>query len=221
MLYSRKPSQSRAGPSPAPSQEGEPPLATPRPHGSDSASEFGAARPQSFIAASATVVGDIETEGDVRLDGRICGNVRCAQLIVGKDAAITGAVVAEEAIVRGRIVGTIRAPLVIIQGTAHVESEIVYRTLALDDGAVLEGALRRSDNPLAGTLAEAEAAAALEGLRQLTLPREGASSAGTGADSRAGGQPAAGDGAADAPLAPAPAADGHDTTQRNSSAPHI
>ncbi|HEX5998410.1 MAG TPA: polymer-forming cytoskeletal protein [Hyphomicrobiaceae bacterium] len=108
-----------------------------------------AARTQSVIDISLTIVGDLDTEGDVRLDGRVCGNVRCAQLIVDKDASITGGIVATEAIIRGRIMGTIRANTVVIQGSAQVESEITYGSLAIDDGASFEGAVRHSDNPLA------------------------------------------------------------------------
>jgi cytoskeletal protein CcmA (bactofilin family) len=103
---------------------------------------------QSFIDASLTIVGDLHSAGDVRIDGRICGNVRCAQLILGRDAAITGSVIADQAIVRGRLIGTIRAAVVVIQDSAHVESEITYGSLSVDDGAFFEGAVRRRDNPL-------------------------------------------------------------------------
>jgi cytoskeletal protein CcmA (bactofilin family) len=109
---------------------------------------IGGARPQSAIDATLAIVGDLRTEGDLRVDGHICGNVQCAQLIVGPSAAITGVVTAEEAIIRGRITGTIRANVVIIQGTAHVESDIVYGVLAIDEGARFEGAVRRSASPM-------------------------------------------------------------------------
>ncbi|HEX5957535.1 MAG TPA: polymer-forming cytoskeletal protein [Hyphomicrobiaceae bacterium] len=107
------------------------------------------ARTQAVIDASLTIVGDLDTDGDVRLDGRVCGNVRCAQLIVGQDASITGGIIANEAVIRGRITGTIRANVIVIQGSAHVESEITYGSLAIDSGASFEGAVRHSDNPLA------------------------------------------------------------------------
>jgi cytoskeletal protein CcmA (bactofilin family) len=152
MLFSRKP-ESRNDPSPGPSTN--PPLApsgalAPAPAAQLPERDAGArgSRTQSFIDSSLTITGDLYSEGDVHLDGHICGNVRCAQLIVGRDAAITGTVVAEQAIVRGRITGTIRSPVVILQDTARVESEITYTTLVIDDGAAFEGAARRSDNLL-------------------------------------------------------------------------
>jgi cytoskeletal protein CcmA (bactofilin family) len=124
---------------------------------------------QSFIDASLTIMGDLHTHGDVRLDGRICGNVTCAQLIVGRDAAITGSVTAQQAIIRGTVTGTIRAPAVVLQDTARVESEITYTMLAIDEGATFEGAARHTRNPLeeAGT---ASSLADLEGIVRATGP---------------------------------------------------
>jgi cytoskeletal protein CcmA (bactofilin family) len=171
MLFSRK-SESRHEPLPLPA-----PLADPAPAlelpGNDYSHSYIAgldgARTQSYIDASLTIVGDLHSAGDVRIDGRICGNVRCAQLILGRDASIAGTVIAEQAIVRGKVIGTIRSPTVVIQETAHVESEITYGTLAIDDGAFFEGTAHRRDNPR-----ELEPAAApREEVQQAVPPAEG------------------------------------------------
>jgi cytoskeletal protein CcmA (bactofilin family) len=170
MLFSRKP-ESRNDPSPAPSADAPPassgapaPAAAPARLPVRDAAADGALA-QSFIDSSLTITGDLFSEGDVHLDGHICGTVRCARLIVGRDAAITGAVAAEQAIVRGRITGTIRSPVVILQETARVESEITYTTLAIDDGATFEGSARRSDTPLQ----EEETASPLTDLERIML----------------------------------------------------
>jgi cytoskeletal protein CcmA (bactofilin family) len=129
--------------------------------------QAGGPRPQSVMDETLAIVGDLRTDGDLRLDGHICGNVQCAQLILGPKAAITGVVTAEEAIIRGRITGPIRARVVVLQGSAHVESDIVYGSLAIDEGAAFQGAVRRSDNPL-----EDQEEGALAELRRL-LPAAG------------------------------------------------
>lgn len=130
----------------------------------------GGQRPQSVIDSTLAIVGDLRTDGDLRLDGHICGNVQCAQLILGPNAAITGVVAAEEVIIRGRITGTIRAHVVILQGSAHVESDIVYGMLAIDEGVEFQGAVRRSDNPLEGN---EETSALAELKRMLPGPSDG------------------------------------------------
>lgn len=130
----------------------------------------GGVRAQSVVDATLAIVGDLQTEGDLKVDGHICGNVRCAQLVVGRNAAITGAVRAEEAVIRGRITGTISANIIIVQATAHVEADIVYSQLAIDEGAAFEGAVRRSTRPLE----EDEARSALADLkRMIPAPGEG------------------------------------------------
>src|SRR5262245_34787905 len=163
MLFRRKSSQGDLVPEAPP--EPRTPVPTPPPDlGSRSSGSTVGVRSQSFIDASLSIMGDLHTDGDVQLDGRVCGNISCAQLIVGKDAAITGTVTAEQAVVRGTITGTIRSPVVILQDTARVESEITYTVLAVDDGATFEGTAHRSDRPLE----EAEAVSPLEELRQMT-----------------------------------------------------
>ena len=95
-----------------------------------------------------TNIGELWTEGDVQIDGHLCGNFNCGHLIVGRDADIAGAIVAKEVVVRGKITGTIRASRVVLQDTAHVESEIVYKLLSIAEGARFEGLARCRPNPL-------------------------------------------------------------------------
>jgi cytoskeletal protein CcmA (bactofilin family) len=144
----------------------------------------GGSRLQSVIDETLVIVGDLRTNGDLRLDGRICGNVQCAQLILGPRAAITGVVTAEEAIVRGRITGAIRAHVVVLQGSARVESDIVYGMLAIDEGADFQGAVHRSDNPLEDN----EETGALAELKRM-LPAAGEGKAPAAAESNSGSVP--------------------------------
>jgi cytoskeletal protein CcmA (bactofilin family) len=178
MLFNRK-SEARSNPASQPSIAPEPPTADG--HGRRAGTDR--APMQSIIDASLTIVGDLHTEGDLRIDGRICGNVNCAQLILGKDAAITGSVTAEQAIVRGSVTGTIRAPVVMLQETARVRSDIAYTMLAIDDGAVFEGAVHRSENPLEETdissrLAELQLAVATDSPSVTAAPSNGPAAGG-------------------------------------------
>jgi len=110
-------------------------------------------RPRSLIEASVTMTGDLWSEGDVEIDGHLCGNINCQQLIVGKHGAVTGVIVAQEAVIRGKITGIIRAMRVLLQGTAQVESDIFYHSIAVDEGASFEGAARPRPNPFAAETA--------------------------------------------------------------------
>ena len=105
---------------------------------------------RSVIDAWLTMTGNLESEGDIQVDGKVQGHIRCTQLIVGKDATIDGDIVAAEVVVRGKVKGVIRANRVKLQETACVESEIFFeKSLGIEDGASFEGQIRRASEPSA------------------------------------------------------------------------
>ena len=124
------------------------------------------AQPRSLIEASVTLTGDLWSEGDLEIDGHLCGNINCRQLIVGKNAVVTGGIIAQEAVIRGKITGIIRAIRVLLQETARVESEIFYQSLSVDEGARFEGVARPRPNPFA----EESALSPMAELRQSVAP---------------------------------------------------
>lgn len=119
---------------------------------------------RSVIDAWLTMKGNLESEGDIQVDGKVQGHIRCMQLIVGKDATIDGDVVAAEVVVRGRVKGVIRANRVKLQETACVESEIFFeKSLGIEDGASFEGEIRRVSQSLATVAALKEGPASGSG----------------------------------------------------------
>ncbi len=94
---------------------------------------------QSVIDPWLTVTGNLESQGDVRVEGQVAGDIRCASLVIGREAIVSGDIVAEEAVVRGRVKGTIRANRVVLQDTACVESAIYHKVLSIDEGATFQG----------------------------------------------------------------------------------
>jgi cytoskeletal protein CcmA (bactofilin family) len=103
---------------------------------------------RSVIDAWLTITGNLQSEGEVQVDGQIHGDIRCAHLTVGRDAMVNGNITAEEVVVRGKVTGTIRANRVILQDSAHVESEIFHKKLSIEEGACFEGMSRRREDPL-------------------------------------------------------------------------
>ena len=103
----------------------------------------------SIISADVIVRGTLVSQGDVQIDGKIDGDIRANALVVGDKAIIQGDIYAEEAVVRGRVEGSIRARKVQLCATCHVEGNILHEALAVEIGAFFEGNCRHSDNPLA------------------------------------------------------------------------
>jgi cytoskeletal protein CcmA (bactofilin family) len=111
---------------------------------------------RSVIDAWLQITGNLHSEGEVQVDGQVHGDIRCAHLTVGRDARIAGNITAEEVVVRGQVTGLIRANRVILQDTAQVDSEIVHKKLAIEEGATFEGIARRCEDPLSAETTSAD-----------------------------------------------------------------
>jgi len=107
----------------------------------------------SVVGTDLTVTGDLTSNGEVHIEGEVQGDVRCASLIIGDNARVTGGVVAEDIVVRGNLMGTIRGMRVTLQSSSHVEGDIFHKSLAIEQGAFFEGKSRRAEDPTAVTAA--------------------------------------------------------------------
>jgi cytoskeletal protein CcmA (bactofilin family) len=103
----------------------------------------------SIIGEDLTVTGNVLSRGEVQVDGTIQGDVHCSSLIVGEKAQITGGIVAEDVVVRGRVMGSVRGNRVTLQASSHVEGDVFHKSLAIEQGAFFEGKSRRSEDPIA------------------------------------------------------------------------
>src|ERR1700730_1651348 len=101
----------------------------------------------SSIGSSMSIVGQIVCTGQARVFGRVEGELRVSDLLLGDGAQIEGNVVAQEVTVRGHVKGTIRAIRVKLEDGATVEGDIFHRSLSIEEGALFEGSSRRVENP--------------------------------------------------------------------------
>ena len=103
----------------------------------------------SIISSELIVRGTLISAGDVQIDGKVDGDIRAGGLVIGDKALISGDVYAEEAVIRGRVEGSISARKVQLCATCHVEGNILHEALSVEIGAYFEGNCRHSENPLA------------------------------------------------------------------------
>jgi cytoskeletal protein CcmA (bactofilin family) len=108
-----------------------------------------AAKPEtvSSIGSTMSVVGQVVCTGQARVFGRVEGELRVSDLLLGEGAHVEGTVIAQEVTVRGHVKGTIRALRVRLEDGATVEGDIFHRSLTIEEGALLEGSSRRVENP--------------------------------------------------------------------------
>jgi cytoskeletal protein CcmA (bactofilin family) len=103
--------------------------------------------PDSCIGAGMSIVGKIDCNGPAQVFGRIEGELRASDLLVGEGATIDGSVIAQNVTVCGRVKGTIRAVRVKLQNGGAVEGDIFHRSLSIDENSLFEGSSRRVENP--------------------------------------------------------------------------
>jgi cytoskeletal protein CcmA (bactofilin family) len=137
------------GPGPLPSPSPVPPLGGMAPKSPAPAYRGPERMAPSIIGEDLTVTGNVLSKGEVQVDGQIQGDVHCSSLIVGEKAQITGGIVAEDVVVRGQVMGSIRGVRVTLQASSHVEGDIFHQSLAIEQGAFFEGKSRRSEDPIA------------------------------------------------------------------------
>jgi cytoskeletal protein CcmA (bactofilin family) len=102
---------------------------------------------RSCIGSGMSIVGNIECNGPAQVFGRIKGELRASDLLIGDGAQIEGSVIAQDVTVCGRVKGTIRAVRVKLQDSGAVEGDIFHRSLSIDENSLFEGSSRRVENP--------------------------------------------------------------------------
>ena len=116
--------------------------------------------PQSFAASPSdrtisvlgpdlTVIGDLTSKGELRVDGEVQGDIRGVRLVIGESARVTGSIVAEDVIILGHVMGSVRGLRVSLQSASHVEGDVYHQALVMEQGAFFEGTSHRADSPIA------------------------------------------------------------------------
>lgn len=125
---------------------GLPAQGNPAPRAIAGAAPSGAA---SVIGPDLTVNGNLQSKGEIHIEGQVQGDTTATRVVVGASARITGGLVADDVIVQGTVMGSIRGNRVTLQSSSKVEGDIFHQSLAIEQGAFFEGKSRRSENPLA------------------------------------------------------------------------
>lgn len=97
----------------------------------------------SVLGPDIVIDGNLVASADLHLDGKISGDIKCAELVQGETSQITGCVIASSARVAGRISGSITADVLVIQKTARIEGDVFYGSLTIEEGAQVDGKFAR------------------------------------------------------------------------------
>src|SRR5579871_2415480 len=93
----------------------------------------------SIISVDLMIEGNLESTGEIQVDGNVHGDIRCKALIVGIKGQVIGEVNAQTVRMHGAIKGTVRAKSVFLASTARMAGDVEHESLAIEPGAYMEG----------------------------------------------------------------------------------
>ncbi len=95
----------------------------------------------SVLAAGTKIVGSIDTEYDLRLDGSLEGDIVCGgKLVMGTQSSLKGSIRCVNAEILGKVEANVETrELLIMRGQAEITGNVTASTLMIEPGAVLNG----------------------------------------------------------------------------------
>jgi len=91
------------------------------------------------VGPDLVIRGIVEGRGQIEVQGKVEGQVKCREVSVVEGGRIEGSVVAELVQIGGAVEGPVRATTVEITKTARVVGNITHLNLSVEAGAYLEG----------------------------------------------------------------------------------
>jgi cytoskeletal protein CcmA (bactofilin family) len=94
-----------------------------------------------IIAAGTTLKGDIASNGDIRIDGNLQGNIQCqAKVVIGSNGSVEGDISGQQADIMGKVSGTIKVKeLLQLKGGSHVNGNLYAGKLQIEPSANFNG----------------------------------------------------------------------------------
>jgi len=131
----------------------------------------------SIIGPGMRVVGDCASEGTIRIEGVVHGEVIAGKaIVVGKDGTVMGDLRTQDALIAGQVEGAVvAASRLEVQATARIHGKIQARRLHLEEGATVNGEIQMGEVDL-GALKQGGGTTPDEGLFRRGTSQEKVSS---------------------------------------------
>ena len=98
-----------------------------------------------IISEDTKVVGNIISAGAIHVDGRVEGDIQCAELVVGIKGSIKGMVKTEKLELYGTLQGKALVDDLFVAKTAKMIGDAAHNSIAIEPGAYIDGSCIRAD----------------------------------------------------------------------------
>jgi cytoskeletal protein CcmA (bactofilin family) len=94
-----------------------------------------------LIGRGASITGNVNTEGNIRIDGVFTGDVISSKrVLIGETGVMTGCIVADSIVIYGKVNGDIKSQgLLEIMPTGKLYGDIEVKSVSIKEGAVFSG----------------------------------------------------------------------------------
>jgi cytoskeletal protein CcmA (bactofilin family) len=101
----------------------------------------GAAGGNSLIGSGTTIKGDLVSNGDVRIDGTLIGNITgSAKVLIGQDGVVQGDIEGQQADILGKVTGKlVIKELLNLRGDANIRGNIHAGKLQIEPSVTFNG----------------------------------------------------------------------------------
>ena len=92
---------------------------------------------RNIIGKNTSIVGDIISEGDFRIDGKVEGTIKTAgRVVIGKSGSVSGKVECNNADIEGKFSGELVVNnLLTLKATATISGDVIISKLSVEPGA--------------------------------------------------------------------------------------
>lgn len=109
---------------------------------------------RNIIGKNTSIIGDIVSEGDFRIDGKVEGTIKTAgRVVIGKLGSISGKVDCNNADIEGKFSGELSVSnLLTLKATALISGNVVISKLSVEPGAefnatcIMKGSVKELKN---------------------------------------------------------------------------
>jgi len=114
-----------------------------------------------LVSMGTDIIGDIKSNGDIRIDGSLKGNLNTkGKVVIGPTGKINGEIFCKNSEVSGFVDGKITvSQLLNLKSSSKIHGDIITLKLSIEPGAVFSGICKMSDensNTIAVNLKEKE-----------------------------------------------------------------
>jgi cytoskeletal protein CcmA (bactofilin family) len=102
---------------------------------------IGASAGNTLIGAGTTIKGDLISNGDVRIDGTLIGNISgSAKVLIGQDGVVQGDIEGQQADIQGKVTGKLHIrELLNLRGDAIIRGNIHAGKLQIEPSVTFNG----------------------------------------------------------------------------------